>query len=157
MTFFNDVGSSFVSCMMPFSFDCEPNRILWTREPRISPRRREESFHEFNKAFRGKIDFTCIEANMMESEEVVVKALGVKPGLKVLQVGCGDGTTVVPTTMASSGLWLPHRRMLDGGADAFALIRSAKGNQEWAHVTGFGVSHPLSLPLADIGYRERCR
>src|SRR5262245_58758268 len=34
---------------------------------------------------------------MRESGEVVVESLGIKPGLKVLELGCGDGTTALPT------------------------------------------------------------
>jgi SAM-dependent methyltransferase len=33
---------------------------------------------------------------MRESGEAVVQSLGIKPGLKVLDVGCGDGTTAIP-------------------------------------------------------------
>jgi len=33
---------------------------------------------------------------MRESGEAVVERLGIKPGLKVLDLGCGDGTTALP-------------------------------------------------------------
>jgi ubiquinone/menaquinone biosynthesis C-methylase UbiE len=43
-----------------------------------------------------KGDFTEIAARMRESGEAVVKSLGIKPPLRVLDLGCGDGTTAVP-------------------------------------------------------------
>lgn len=47
-----------------------PNRVLWE-----------------------KGDYTRIAATMRESGEALVKTLGIKKGLKVLDLGCGDGTT----------------------------------------------------------------
>ncbi|HEY2339350.1 MAG TPA: methyltransferase domain-containing protein, partial [Steroidobacteraceae bacterium] len=49
-----------------------------------------------NKALWEKGDFTRIAASMRESGEALVGTLGIKPGLKVLDLGCGDGTTAVP-------------------------------------------------------------
>lgn len=49
-----------------------------------------------NKTLWEKGDFTRIAATMRESGEELVKALGIIPGLKVLDLGCGDGTTAVP-------------------------------------------------------------
>ena len=49
-----------------------------------------------NKALWEKGDFTRISATMRESGEALVKGLGVKRGLKVLDLGCGDGTTAIP-------------------------------------------------------------
>ena len=49
-----------------------------------------------NKALWEKGDFTRIAASMRESGEALVGTLGVKPGLKVLDLGCGDGTTALP-------------------------------------------------------------
>src|SRR5436189_1178445 len=50
-----------------------------------------------NKALWEKGDFTRIAQSMRESGEAVVESLGVNPGLKVLDLGCGDGTTALPT------------------------------------------------------------
>jgi SAM-dependent methyltransferase len=50
-----------------------------------------------NKALWEKGDFTKIAAAMRESGEELVESLGVKPGLDVLDLGCGDGTTAVPS------------------------------------------------------------
>jgi ubiquinone/menaquinone biosynthesis C-methylase UbiE len=49
-----------------------------------------------NKALWEKGDFTRIAATMRESGEALVGSIGVKKGLKVLDLGCGDGTTAVP-------------------------------------------------------------
>ena len=49
-----------------------------------------------NKALWEKGDFTRIAATMRESGEELVESLGVKPGLDILDLGCGDGTTAVP-------------------------------------------------------------
>ncbi len=49
-----------------------------------------------NKALWEKGDFTRIAESMRESGEALVAALGVGPGLKVLDLGCGDGTTAIP-------------------------------------------------------------
>ena len=49
-----------------------------------------------NKALWEKGDFTRIAAGMRESGETLVKTFGIRPGLKVLDVGCGDGTTALP-------------------------------------------------------------
>ena len=49
-----------------------------------------------NKALWEKGDFTRIAASMRESGEALVGKLGIRQGLKVLDLGCGDGTTALP-------------------------------------------------------------
>lgn len=49
-----------------------------------------------NKALWEKGDFTRIAASMRDSGEGLVAKLGVTKGLKVLDLGCGDGTTAIP-------------------------------------------------------------
>jgi len=49
-----------------------------------------------NKALWEKGDFTRIADTMRESGEVLVQRLGITKGLKVLDLGCGDGTTALP-------------------------------------------------------------
>jgi SAM-dependent methyltransferase len=49
-----------------------------------------------NKALWEKGDFTRIAASMRESGEALVASLGITPGMKVLDLGCGDGTTAIP-------------------------------------------------------------
>jgi SAM-dependent methyltransferase len=49
-----------------------------------------------NQALWEKGDFTRIADSMRESGEALVKSLGVTKGLRVLDLGCGDGTTALP-------------------------------------------------------------
>ena len=49
-----------------------------------------------NKALWEKGDFTQIAATMRESGEALVGKLGITEGMRVLDLGCGDGTTAVP-------------------------------------------------------------
>jgi SAM-dependent methyltransferase len=49
-----------------------------------------------NKALWEKGDFTRIAESMRESGEALVKSLGISKGSKVLDLGCGDGTTALP-------------------------------------------------------------
>jgi SAM-dependent methyltransferase len=49
-----------------------------------------------NKALWEKGDFTRIAETMRESGEALVDKLGITKGLKVLDLGCGDGTTAIP-------------------------------------------------------------
>jgi SAM-dependent methyltransferase len=49
-----------------------------------------------NKALWEKGDFTRIALSMRDSGERLVADLGITPGMKVLDLGCGDGTTALP-------------------------------------------------------------
>lgn len=49
-----------------------------------------------NKALWEKGDFTRIAESMRESGEALVRKLGITKGLRVLDLGCGDGTTAIP-------------------------------------------------------------
>src|ERR1700722_10289779 len=49
-----------------------------------------------NKALWEKGDFTRIAESMRESGEVLIQRLGISNGLKVLDLGCGDGMTAIP-------------------------------------------------------------
>ena len=49
-----------------------------------------------NKALWEKGDFTEIAAFMRQSGEALVQSLALAPPLRVLDLGCGDGTTAVP-------------------------------------------------------------
>lgn len=49
-----------------------------------------------NQALWEKGDFTRIAATMRESGEALVESLGITRGLRVLDLGCGDGTTALP-------------------------------------------------------------
>src|ERR1700675_3083769 len=52
-----------------------------------------------NKALWEKGDFTDIAALMRQSGEALVKSLGITTPLRVLDLGCGDGTTAVPLAL----------------------------------------------------------
>src|SRR6201994_4336067 len=49
-----------------------------------------------NKVLWEKGDFTKIAETMRQSGSALVDQLGVTSGLKVLDLGCGDGTTAIP-------------------------------------------------------------
>jgi ubiquinone/menaquinone biosynthesis C-methylase UbiE len=49
-----------------------------------------------NQALWEKGDFTRVAATMRESGDAVVASLGITPGMKVMDLGCGDGTTALP-------------------------------------------------------------
>ena len=49
-----------------------------------------------NKALWEKGDFTRIAESMRESGDALVESFGISLGLRVLDLGCGDGTTAVP-------------------------------------------------------------
>src|ERR1044071_8983715 len=49
-----------------------------------------------NKALWEKGDFTRIADTMRESGEELVRRIGITKGLKVLDLGWGDGTTALP-------------------------------------------------------------
>ena len=49
-----------------------------------------------NKALWEKGDFTRVAAAMRDSGEALVRDIGIVPGMKVLDLGCGDGTTALP-------------------------------------------------------------
>ncbi|HTH55427.1 MAG TPA: methyltransferase domain-containing protein [Cyclobacteriaceae bacterium] len=49
-----------------------------------------------NKALWEKGDFTRIAESMRESGDHLVARIGITKGMKVLDLGCGDGTTAIP-------------------------------------------------------------
>ncbi len=49
-----------------------------------------------NKALWEKGDFTRIADTMRASGDALVASLGITKGMKVLDLGCGDGTTAIP-------------------------------------------------------------
>lgn len=52
-----------------------------------------------NKALWEKGDFTRLAQSMRKSGESLARGLGITKGLKVLDLGCGDGTTALPEAM----------------------------------------------------------
>ncbi|MBL0423087.1 methyltransferase domain-containing protein [Ramlibacter sp. AW1] len=49
-----------------------------------------------NQALWEKGDFTRIAQTMRDSGEALVRQAGITPGMQVLDLGCGDGTTAIP-------------------------------------------------------------
>ena len=57
-----------------------------------------------NKALWEKGDFTKIAAAMRDSGDELVESLGIRPGMDVLDVGCGDGTTALPAAQRGASV-----------------------------------------------------
>ncbi|MFT3986470.1 class I SAM-dependent methyltransferase [Aestuariivirga sp.] len=77
-----------------------------------------------NRALWEKGDFTRIAAAMRESGEALVKSLGITKGMKVLDLGCGDGTTAIPAAEAGAevlGVDIARNLVAAGNARAKAL------------------------------------
>ena len=55
-----------------------------------------------NKALWEKGDFTRLARTMRRSGEALVASISAKPGMKVLDLGCGDGTTAIPEAQAGA-------------------------------------------------------
>jgi len=55
-----------------------------------------------NKALWEKGDFTEIAVFMRQSGEALVKSLGITSPLRVLDLGCGDGTTAIPLALSGA-------------------------------------------------------
>jgi len=57
-----------------------------------------------NRALWEKGDFTRIAGTMRESGEALVKSLGITKGTRVLDLGCGDGTTALPAAVLGANV-----------------------------------------------------
>lgn len=57
-----------------------------------------------NQALWEKGNFTRIAATMRESGEALVNRIGVSQGMKVLDLGCGDGTTAIPAAKTGANV-----------------------------------------------------
>lgn len=86
-----------------------------------------------NKELWEKGDFTRIAETMRDSGEALVGELGVSEGMKVLDVGCGDGTTAVPEAQL--------------GADVLGVDISA-------NLVAAGNSRAQALGLANCRFQE---
>jgi ubiquinone/menaquinone biosynthesis C-methylase UbiE len=95
-----------------------------------------------NKALWEKGDFTRIAATMRESAESLVKSFGITRGMKVLDLGCGDGTTALPEARLGADVL---------GVDiAKYLVEAARKRAEGAGLTNVrfqegDASQPLEL------------
>jgi ubiquinone/menaquinone biosynthesis C-methylase UbiE len=57
-----------------------------------------------NKALWEKGDFTRIADTMRASGEALVKRIGIRQGQRVLDLGCGDGTTALPAARTGANV-----------------------------------------------------
>ena len=66
-----------------------------------------------NQALWEKGDFTEIAQYMRQSGKALVDSLGLKPPLRALDLGCGDGTTALPLAQLGAevvGIDIARRR-----------------------------------------------
>ncbi|MBY0565616.1 MAG: class I SAM-dependent methyltransferase [Hyphomonadaceae bacterium] len=76
-----------------------------------------------NKALWEKGDFTRIAAAMRDSGDALVASLDITPGMKVLDLGCGDGTTALPAAQRGAdvlGVDIAQNLVAAGNARAAA-------------------------------------
>lgn len=74
-----------------------------------------------NKALWEKGDFTRIAASMRESGAALAATLGIQKGMKVLDLGCGDGTTALPLAQLGAevlGVDIAHNLVAAGNRRA---------------------------------------
>jgi len=74
-----------------------------------------------NKELWEKGDFTKLAETMRESGTNLVAKLGITPGLDVLDLGCGDGTTAIPSARLGanvSGVDIARNLVAAGNARA---------------------------------------
>jgi len=108
-----------------------------------------------NKALWEKGDFTMIAAMMRRSGEALVASLAITPPLRVLDLGCGDGTTALPLArlgaevvgidIASNLVEAGNRRAVEAG-----LTRLTFQVGDACDLQGVG-NHSFDLSLSVFG------
>src|ERR1700688_4226277 len=108
-----------------------------------------------NKALWEKGDFTEIATFMRESGEAVVKSLGIQPPIRVLDLGCGDGTTAVPLARLGAevvGIDIARNLVDAGNKRASQLVLRRLTFQEGDASSLQGVAdHSFDLTLSVFG------
>jgi SAM-dependent methyltransferase len=96
-----------------------------------------------NKALWEKGDFTRIAATMRESGEELVRSLEITPGMKVLDLGCGDGTTALPAAQLGADVL---------GVDiASNLVEAGNERARHARLTNLTFREGDAADLHDLG------
>jgi 2-polyprenyl-3-methyl-5-hydroxy-6-metoxy-1,4-benzoquinol methylase len=84
-----------------------------------------------NKALWEKGDFTRIAESMRESGEALIQRLGISNSLKVLDLGCGDGTTAIPAAKLGAevlGVDIASKGLVDTSLEKSELRTSRSPN-----------------------------
>src|SRR6266852_51804 len=108
-----------------------------------------------NKALWEKGDFTEIAAFMRQSGEALVKSLGITTPVRVLDLGCGDGTTALPLAVLGAevvGIDIA-RNLVDAGnkrAAEAALNRLTFQEGDACNLQGV-TNHSFDLTLSVFG------
>jgi ubiquinone/menaquinone biosynthesis C-methylase UbiE len=108
-----------------------------------------------NKALWEKGDFTEIAAYMRQSGEAVVQSLGITTPVRVLDLGCGDGTTAVPLALMGAdvvGIDI-SRKLVDAGnkrAAEMGLTRLKFQEGDACNLEGVD-DHSFDLTLSVFG------
>jgi len=108
-----------------------------------------------NKALWEKGDFTEIAAFMRQSGEALVKSLEITAPLRILDLGCGDGTTAVPLARLGAevvGIDIA-KNLVDAGnkrAAAAGLKRLKFQEGDACNLQGVG-DHSFDLTLSVFG------
>ncbi|HVZ73326.1 MAG TPA: methyltransferase domain-containing protein [Polyangia bacterium] len=99
-----------------------------------------------NQALWEKGDFTRIAAAMRRSGEALVETLGVRRGMAVLDLGCGDGTTALPTARLGADVV---------GVDiARNLIDAGNRRARAAGLSNLRFQHGDATALVELGDRS---
>lgn len=108
-----------------------------------------------NKALWEKGDFTEVAALMRESGAALVQSLGIATPLRVLDLGCGDGTTAVPLAVLGAdvtGIDIARNLVEAGNKRAAAAGLSRLTFQEGDACSLEGVAdHSFDLTLSVFG------
>ena len=108
-----------------------------------------------NKMLWEKGDFTQIAAFMRQSGETIANSLGVTPSMRVLDLGCGDGTTAVPLALLGAevtGIDIA-RNLVEAGnkrAAQMGLKRLRFQEGDATNLQGVG-DHSFDLTLSVFG------
>jgi ubiquinone/menaquinone biosynthesis C-methylase UbiE len=108
-----------------------------------------------NKALWEKGDFTEIAVYMREAGDTLAKSLGVTPQMRVLDLGCGDGTTAVPIAQLGAdvtGIDIARNLVAAGNKRAAALGLTRLKFHEGDATNLQGVAdHSFDLTLSIFG------